>query len=307
MAGITAVRKSITEKASGGGESSFDGVKIPFLKLAHGKTKILFLSELDVNSDGTVPPVTFYHYYKPPQGYTINGKPVYEVAWQDGDEFLPEFIAQKEEEGKNINPAYFPYKGFAYVINLTALKAVKLFLGRGGNSETPASKLEGKDALITSKDFGGRVNADEAMAAREYIKQYQKVLKMAEENEVELPEYHGIFIYNFNVSITKDIAKFIDTLEADGEEFTDIKLTDWVFDLTKEGEGFDTEYALSINSPADEIPQDDINTPRKFLENNDELSDFSGLIDRKRYKTDDEELEEDFKVSAVAEKEAGEW
>ena len=301
MVGITDVRKSLMERSSDG-SGGFDGVKIPFLSLVNGKTNLLFLSDLDIH-ESDIPPVTFYHYYKPAKGYTVNGKEVWEIAYKPGDTLEPNYVASKKKEGKEPNPSYFPYKGFAYVVNLTALKAVQLFLERGGDENTNVDVKS--NPIISSKDFGK--DPEEAKAAKGYLKQYQAFLKNVKKNEEnEVPEFHGIYIYNFNVSITRGIGDFIDTLESDGYEISEVHMPEWVFTLSKGGEGLQTEYSFSINYPVEELSEDLVAPTYKFLDENEALSDFSGLIDRKRYKTDDDELDEEFKVSTMAD-EAEEW
>lgn len=315
---IAEVRKSFEERPAGG-SSNFDGVRIDFIKLPEGKTRLLFLSDLEwvednpLGLENNVPHARFYRYYKPaPNGtynnkpaYMQNDRPVFEFVYNEEDPFEPGFVKERQENNKSLNPDYFPIKGLAYILNLTALKAVSIYLEKGS---------------VTLKDFNR--NPDETKAAKDYIKQYE----LAKKNHAELRQrllnnkdepkdigdfvWHGIYIYNFGVSISKEISNFIETLEADGIDQEEIRLGEYVFALGKSGEGIETRYSFTVDFPSDEIDPDLVAPAIGFLANNDELSDFENLIDRKRFKGDDDDLEEEYKVSNVVEEEkqeVGSW
>jgi hypothetical protein len=302
MPGITDVLRAVDERNASDNiiKKNFDGVKIPFLSVAHGKTQLQFLSDLDIREEALYPHVEFYKYYRPAVPIDKGSYKIYEVAYSQGDAYEPSFVAHKVKEGKKINPDYFPYKGFAYIINLTALKAINIFLERGGDENT---NLE-KTPLIKSTDFGKTKDVNQAAAGREYIAQYQKIIKSAkaaqkEDDSVQIPTANGIYIYNFNTTVTNSIHHYIKTLLADGEDFSDLSLRDWVFSLTKEGQGLNTSYTLTMDYPKEEIEHVLVSPTYEFLDGTEPLSDFGNLVDRKRYKTD-EGREEDYKVSNVA-------
>lgn len=301
LALINQLKEASAERSGG---SNFTGTRVPFFTVAPGKTRLLFLSDLeDENSD--VPDVKLYRYYPVPGNdpITLNGAKTYEIAYENGDEIHELFKASKRREGKEVKPEYFATKGFAYVINLTGLKAVNFYLQ---NNKLP-----------TRSDFDGDIN--EAKAAKGYIENYKNLKKKHEEYRKNVLEgdsdkedpgdfhYSGVFMYNFPVTITKHISSFVQALIDDGVDAEDISLKEYVFTLSKEGTGKQTSYAFSPDFPASEVDSELLETPLEFVENN-ELSDFDGLVNRKRNKSEDEELEEEYKVSNVAdEDEEEDW
>lgn len=307
-------RASFEDKPRSSGGGNFTGVRIPFFSVPEGKSRVRFLSDLPIHEvTGKVPNMELYRYYKPePNGkyngkpaYILpNGKPSYEFAYHEDDEIEPGYVAKRKADKKRVDPARFPYKGFAYVQNLTGLKVVRAYL---------AHLAEGKPAgefKVTSTLFGRDVN--EAAAGRAFFAEYKKAVKDHEEKREELlndkddPKdigefvYHGIYIYNFNLTVAKQLNITLKTLEADGYEEDEIHLPEWVFALTKSGTGMDTEYGFTLDFPADELDDELLQPTYDFLEGLEEgLSTFEGLIDRKRFK-DPEELEEEHKVSNLS-------
>ncbi len=287
-----AVSASMEKPKSNG--NKFAGERIPFLTIPVGKTRLHPISDLHDDENQTVPPVKMYRYYRLPEPVALQDQRYksFEVAWEKGDEFEPGYVEAQKNANKKINPDNFPWKGFMYVENLTALKAVQLH-------------LEGKN--ITSKEFSR--DPHEAAAAKAYVQQYLKSKEEHENRREELlndkdePKdigefnYHGIFIYNFPVTITRKLAAFVRDFVEEGESPDDIHLTDYVFALTKEGEGKNTSYGFSIDYHISDLDESIVAPAREFLESK-ELSDFKGLLDRKRYKTD--ELEEEVKISTMS-------
>lgn len=276
------------------GGQRFTGERIPFLTVPEGKTRLHPISDLPGDEDGKVPDVKFYRYYRLPSPVNLQGQHYesYEVAYDSRDDFEPGYLKYMQKEKKKVNPKNFPWKGFMYVRNLTALKAVDLFV----NGET-----------LNAKAFGRDVN--ELKAAKAYVEQYKKAKEdhdtRREEllNDKEDPKdigefvYHGIFIYNFPVTITRNIAQFIEDMNEEGEE---PRLTEYVFALTKEGKGKDTSYGFTIDYHVDDVDSDLVQVSVDYVESK-ELSNFDGLLDRKRFK-DADELEEEVKISNMSKK-----
>jgi hypothetical protein len=279
--------------------SGFSGVRIPFLTVAEGKTELLFLSDLE-DPEGQVPDVRFYRSY-PVRGsggsaVEVNGTKTYDIAYVDGDPLHEVYLKAKEKEGKTPNPQYFSLKGFAYVANLTGIKGVRFFQE---NNRAPSKKDGWKDI-------------NEIKAAKVYIQQYQDALerynayrdeqvKKGEEDPGEFT-YHGVFIYNFPVTITKGIHEYASTLIEEGYDVNEVSLREYYFTLIKSGSGQNTTYVLSIEDEASTLDEDLVGPLNTFVESN-ELSDFEGLVERKRVKSDDIG---DYRISGVAKEESEE-
>ncbi len=290
---ISDLQEATAERTSGG----FSGTRIPFMKVPKGKTRLLFLSDLE--SEDSTPDIRFYNYYPIPgrNGIELNGSITYEVYHKAGDPILDIFTQAKAKEGKKVNPQNFAKKGFAYVVNLTFLKAVNFYLERGKKP--------------TSKEFGGDLT--ETTAAKAYIDQYDKLLEKHEEyrkSQIEAGEddpgdfvLHGIFMYNFPFSITKAIATHIENLMNDEVEPEDISLREHVFALNKDGEGMNTSYSFTPDFPAEDVDPALTAPAERFVESN-ELSDFEGLLERRRNKPEDEDLEAEYRVSNVPNEQA---
>lgn len=272
------------DRPKGGNTQKFQGERIPFIKVVTGKTRLHPISDLHDDVDAAVPAVKLYRYYRPNPPIKLQDQtyPSYEIVYDERDDFEPKFVEDQKKAGKRINPDGFPVKGFMYVENLTALKAWK---------------LHNAGKAITSKEFDR--NPNEAVAAKAYVEQILEAKKAFEESDYTEGdyEYSGIHIYNFPVSITREISSFVRFLEEEGEDPEDIHLTDYVFALTKEGEGKETKYGFSIDYHIDELDKTLVAVSRKFAEEK-ELSDFEGLLERKRFK-DPDELEEEVKISNV--------
>jgi len=287
------LEKATAERESTGG--NFSGVYIPFLKVAPGKTNLLFLSDMEDSDEA--PKVRFYRAY-PTGEIVLNGTKTYEVAYENGDPYHPVAVAQKKKDGKELNPEYFSTKGFAYVVNLTGLQAVQFYLENG---KKPTKK--------EIKDIG------ELQAAKVYIDQYveakqrhetkREELLERDENPIEIGDYvyHGIFIYNFGATITKAIYGYIQNLREDDVDWEDISLGEYVFSLLKQGEKKNTSYSLSPSYEAEDIPDELLDTYKGFLAEQEEgLSDFENLIDRRRNKPEgsDDDLPEEYRVTNTA-------